>query len=1105
MKRLAVMVIVCLTAGSAAADVLPDDGVWRVTLEDGVAAGGGNKPPTHDVALHITVRDAAAEPEALATTGYNAAWHPATVESHAGGKLIVRVDMRPRAEVNTYTGKLEGGFCGGTLRYEIEGGGLEGGSWRGVYEPSTHERITSAHWSPPRPPELSDAEREAEIENGGPAAARGTPAPPRTKNGFEKIGGEPRTGHWSATRSPLPAAVEGFTAPEPGEHPKLLFREADLDRLRAAIDTPEGEALIARLEALCDDPELFWHNNAYKAAAWGLHYQLTGDDARAEQAADACLSLAYTQMPYGQWDGVYKIIAGTALAYDLWYDAWDEATRLEVQLYLERNLREIVELRAGRDPLRLGDDINFANKTPFERGNPHKSAMARAAAGLAALALHGDPVPLKPPMRLDEAPALPPAEGYEPWVGVPVVPFTDNNMPGHWLLNGPFFLKKDRPHPLDALGGPGNARPEPGDALDSSGTRVEWRAFYPQGPTEPRVDPANYTAVSIYPRTSNIYWSKSGYAPAGEIEEDGQWRVFLYTVIRNDRPRIVQALPNRGSEGGHARMWLSGRELKDGDLARLGVGLYPMMLEFRKGSTYSDSAPRLREYTPPLYAADKAGYDQAVAAYARAGEMWPGVEGHLAATAAHVRRWAADEIGPDGYGFAAELGRYGQALEFALPFIQAYRNVRGVDLASDTGLQRVTPMVARMSGARVVHHKYKTGQALPLSHFFGTLLPGHEDEARWVVDRHGWAIGQPHWPLMLLPVVPYGKQPTHPASSFPLYGEHERFGVHHFASTFDESEGHFVGFDRGIGTPGARYHAGNLGIRGLGHPWIGAPDAVDPVSRFLTNGVWVHEVWPTRGGRVIHREAGDDGSGVVSMKVDGYRRGRLLAHDNGKEYLKLAGESPVEWTRSIAVDYSGKCGAPALIVLADTLRHASGQETTWQLRTRVAGDELTLDAKAGTFELRPREGRHTPDARSSLKGTFVMPPLGQTRVQALDTGDRGRPTLRLVVNASDPPRDLRPWERLETGIDELVREGRGEDLPADDAVVRSLREGVLADLAREDAEAANAAGAETVFFVVMTLQDGPAPPVEVIERGGRPVAKVGDVTVRFDGEKVVIE
>ena len=48
---------------------------------------------------------------------------------------------------------------------------------------------------------------------------------------------------------PWPAAVAGFVPPQPGEHPRLLFRKADLPKLKArgqTIRLDGGKILVGK-------------------------------------------------------------------------------------------------------------------------------------------------------------------------------------------------------------------------------------------------------------------------------------------------------------------------------------------------------------------------------------------------------------------------------------------------------------------------------------------------------------------------------------------------------------------------------------------------------------------------------------------------------------------------------------------------------------------------------------------------------------------------------------------------------------------------------------------------------------------------------------------
>ena len=97
---------------------------------------------------------------------------------------------------------------------------------------------------------------------------------------------------------PWHCAMENFTPPQPGEHPRLLFRRTALPALKEKARTPEGKAILKRLRLLLDgkdgqtmttifrDPENpSQEAGVYSighAAGYGLLYQLTGDAKYAE-------------------------------------------------------------------------------------------------------------------------------------------------------------------------------------------------------------------------------------------------------------------------------------------------------------------------------------------------------------------------------------------------------------------------------------------------------------------------------------------------------------------------------------------------------------------------------------------------------------------------------------------------------------------------------------------------------------------------------------------------------------------------------------------------------------------------------------------------------
>jgi hypothetical protein len=203
----------------------------------------------------------------------------------------------------------------------------------------------------------------------------------------------------SAADSPWPADVKDWKKPEPGEHPRLLFRKGDVPDIRKRAETPEGKAIVRRLRFLLDgkngdtllppgQPE---HTvggfTIGHAAGYGLLYQLTGE----KKYADLGLQ-CFDRMIKGEADrdGRYsftnpngELRAGSswavaALGYDLCYDGWAEADR-------KRVAKAFLEVKSGQ-----GFNLEKVVRKPkYPPAKNHTGGIMCGA--LAAAALAGDP------------------------------------------------------------------------------------------------------------------------------------------------------------------------------------------------------------------------------------------------------------------------------------------------------------------------------------------------------------------------------------------------------------------------------------------------------------------------------------------------------------------------------------------------------------------------------------------------------------------------------------------------------------------------------------------------------------------------------------------
>ncbi len=190
-------------------------------------------------------------------------------------------------------------------------------------------------------------------------------------------------------KPPWPSDVEGFVPPKPGEHPRLLFRESDLERIRARARTPEGRAIVERLKQCLGSDGLMmtekkndmtsaygkgggpkprkqdWPVGTYSishVAGFGMMYQLTGNKRWAELGKTA-MEWAFKGVRDRDREARYSWLnpggalrAGPslgwyALGYDLCYDGWDEDFRLKVaraiQNYDQGKNKSLPELVRG--------------------------------------------------------------------------------------------------------------------------------------------------------------------------------------------------------------------------------------------------------------------------------------------------------------------------------------------------------------------------------------------------------------------------------------------------------------------------------------------------------------------------------------------------------------------------------------------------------------------------------------------------------------------------------------------------------------------------------------------------------------------------------------
>ena len=213
---------------------------------------------------------------------------------------------------------------------------------------------------------------------------------------------------------PWPAPVPGFVPVQPGEHPRLIFRKADIPALRKKAETPDGKAILARLKAILGGgeamPTVFskeppvntgGRNIAYPpgaftishGAGFGMLYQLTGDRKYAKLSQQCVEKLfegqvdtdtRYNLLTPGTGFRLGPVYQAIALAYDLCYEGWPADYR-----------KGLVERLQTTKPKKVDKDQYFsledlAKAGGYPPGSNHYGSYILGP-GMVALAFKGDP------------------------------------------------------------------------------------------------------------------------------------------------------------------------------------------------------------------------------------------------------------------------------------------------------------------------------------------------------------------------------------------------------------------------------------------------------------------------------------------------------------------------------------------------------------------------------------------------------------------------------------------------------------------------------------------------------------------------------------------
>jgi hypothetical protein len=864
----------------------------------------------------------------------------------------------------------------------------------------------------------------------------------------------------------------------PDEHPRLMFRKGDLPALKAKAKTPFGQAALAKLNGVI---------------GLALRYQLEGDPKYAEQAIPLVKALMADS---GLGDkGVRGRVVGwrmeqVALTYDLCFDAWSPEMRASVEGYL---------IREGWLPFTgtgtLHQEIAWDSRSLYPGAIRYGPALGM----LAIWGRKGDkPVPPPPPMT--EVPVVNPDADYSPGQGVTVCDLKSGAMPAEWLI-ACGFRDEGSADALASIGGGAKARPEVGTKASDGQTNDTFRAI------ARKEESGHFGGFLDMARATGRKW----YTVA-----------LLFTVIRNDEPGVVQIL----TDSPYDVVFLAGRELRHGALVRLEKGVYRFLIVTRVGKTNDwgriEKKPRLLRLTEAElkallekqardHAFEMDFYRQSLAAWEKSGGMDLGMLSLFGASQQSMAEYTVKSFGVNGFK-TGDIGSLHGPNRYAV----AYRNAFGVPLTPEADMEMFLPrqmfvetpgggskpvFVDLLSESGFVGHEYTGSIDYTANHFSGLfpLVPdksqpavlwswwrhlgiASEDEAvKALEERFPGMPGYSREAHVAWTFVhyPLGMKPVPPTGVLPLTWKTDRLETYGFRNKW-EGDGTCLLL---VGAHCENRGAGAFRLAGFGRSWL----AGKPGRRLAENVVQLPGI-----------ELDDDAPALVTRyEANNYGSGALTL-DYGQVYRTA--ETGISGHRSFAVDYSGKSGAAVLVAIAD--RVVGFDQPVWT-SPFIDGDFGFGGFQPG-FEYREKAPKGTDVSYGTVTKKFakelaeyVREKQGGSVEYKKFAADREALFKGMTIEG-----DTFRIERDGVVLRGRVFSNKPVTVAKDD--VEETRLGAKMSVLHSVSSGLTARGGNE-FLVVITLSKGEPPRIEAEGSGLAAKVKVGERSVSYIKDGVVIE
>ena len=810
-----------------------------------------------------------------------------------------------------------------------------------------------------------------------------------------KSGAEERQGSAGGTIAPLPPLAPGFVAPRLGEHPRLLLRTSAIPALQEKAKTAWGAKLLPRLQA--DYP-----CKSNMAAGRGLLYVLTGDKRHADEARrliEADIVETREWWPVGPVHDSAHTALEACIAYDLIHDACDPAFHAKMHaLFAER----VEALYWCSRVMRFnGSDIS------------NWVAMYRSGSGLVALNMLADPVPYPPEPEKPGLPRLKPPADLAIGKDVPVVKPESGKEWLDWLYAGPFKLARGQ-DALEAIGGAAKARPENGTRLAGQGLAGPFSGAFQPAPKLLVTGQTHQAAPWSY--GSFMLGGVHGKSLCGSVPFT---TVYFYCVIDNERPGFYR-VDLVEYQLDNPCIFIAGQRLRRGDYVHLDKGRYPVLawiptlkfvptnshdrqnMCFRlrlQAKTDAEAEAWLAKRTA-WYEAELAEWKDGRARHAQSGGVHPRAEFWAEASRRRVDAFPLRAFGERGWTCEGEA--YTQhSYRQVLPFVHCCRNALGRTLGS-AGHERLQAALGlyaartifRDDGASMEGFANGGGTLGVDNHArgFGILderlkpvMLGAWNRTQALADagklRTAWLeedVLDPLSAAFMFVNYPLEMKERSAGEIFPLVSVDKDFGAYVFRDRWRDGDD-FVATAFLQNRWTRESFPGCLRIAGLGSDWVVRGGS--SLDHLNANRVFI----PGKAAKAVEGvikptffAAGADGSGVLSMDMDGLYPGAKVR-------------------RSFAVDYSGASGAPGLFAVADRVEGAGGK-AVWQL---VTDQSIPVEVSGKGFTLKGAGG-------ATLQATVVSPAAARIETAGVIQGHeanyhdihRGARFQRTVVKVS---------------------------------------------------------------------------------------------------------